>query len=132
MSSHWTTPHTRQDCKRDNVRVILPRATRLGFAKQHAKRGFWIYADSGFGQTFGRVLGRVKCEGRIYVEAILLVGGTATPCIRWIAPEDVAESYEHPPRAVLQFIMGDWHDMPSIVDRAHSGALSFACSDKDS
>lgn len=125
MHAHWTTSHTRTDCTRDNRRVILPNASRIGFAKRYAKRGFWIYAESGFGAAHGRVLGRVQCEGKVYVEALMLIGASLTPCVRWIEPCEIREALAHPPRAILQFIAGDWSDPAALVEKAYSGALAY-------
>lgn len=128
VSAHWSTPHTRSDCSRDNVRVICPNSSRLGYSRYYTKRGFWISAQGEGHPEFrgvGRVLGRVRCEGKTYVEAMMFFGATMTPVLRWIEPFAVNESYAQPPRSVLQWIMGDWSDPASLVAHAYSGA--FGC-----
>lgn len=131
-SAHWTTPHTRTDCKRDNVRVIAPRSSRLGYSRHYTSRGFWILGESSLGQQYGRVLGRVRCEGEVYVEAMMLCGAAMNPVLRWLDPADIRESYAEPPRAVLQWIMGDWSDPAALVDKAYSGGLSYGLTSKES
>jgi hypothetical protein len=122
-TGHFDTPYTRPDCLRDNVRVFLPFATTLGYAKQHARRGDWLTCKGPEHVQYARVVGRVRCEGKTYIEAVMLYGAGMSPILRWIAPEDVRECREIPPREVMAFMFGEWEDMPAILDRIAGGFL---------
>lgn len=124
MSAQWETPHTRPDCKRDNKAVRLANASRIGFNVATCKRGYWLHVKGPEGHQYARSLGRVTCEGRAYIEAVMLYGAECSPILRWIAPEDVISCRKAPPRRVLKWIMGDWCDPAALVEMAHSGALS--------
>lgn len=115
----------RTDCTRDNRATRLPNASHLGFDLWTAKRGNFVQYDPGAGNAgaFGRVLGRVHCEGKTYVEIIALLGALDCPSVRWIAPESILRCCEVPPRRILEWICGPWNNPADILARVERGFL---------
>lgn len=109
----------RKDCKRDNVKVIARNATLLGFATRVVKRGCWIVFDyEGLStQCFGRVVGRVTCEGKVYVEVVTMFAGGQIPAIRWIDPDTILECNKSPPCEIFVWICGEWNNPGIILTR---------------
>jgi len=119
----WKTNATRADCVRDNVGVRLPLACFYNGGVTVARRGMWIEVGPTYrGREFlGRVLGRVRCEGRVYVEVIAALGIRCTPCVRWVEAAHITGCLRVPPAAALAFLCGEWRDMPRVVARATDG-----------
>ena len=110
-----TITTTRTDCTRDNVAVFLPCATTLGFGKTKAKRGNWILYERDNHKFIGRVIGRVICEGVVYVEIAKASENFSHVFVGWVKPEEVKECREKPPRAVFAFFAGfEWHSADAI------------------
>lgn len=115
----------RTDCIRDNRKIPLPNASRLGSGLGAAKRGNWIAFDQGPGMSghCGRVLGRVVADGQVYVEIVALFG--AVLATRWIKPENIIQCIEKPPRRVWEWLSGDWSgNAPGLVERLIAEAAS--------
>jgi len=111
----------RTDCTRDNRATKLPNASHLGYDLWKAKRGNWIrYRTEGAEGSHGRVLGRVHCEGETYVEIIALLGNLDCPAIRWIKPSDIVQCRANPPRAILEWICGEWN-VADVMARVEYG-----------
>lgn len=114
---------TRTDCKRDNVAIPLPNATSLGFGRWQAKRGNWVMYEIDNHHFVGRVIGRVTCEGKVYVEVAQATLGFTSVHVRWIKPVDVRECRPHPPRDVFEFFAGKW-DKPEEIHAKLSNGVS--------
>ncbi len=99
---------TRPDCTRDNVAVHLPNATSLGFGRRKAKRGNWVQYEVENHHFVGRVISRVTCEGKTFVEVAQASPAFAHAYIRWIAAADIRECRDNPPRHVFDFFAGEW------------------------
>src|SRR6266576_241951 len=94
----------RTDCKRDNVRVICPNASMLGFGTVTCKRGFWIhFTDENNSESVGRVIGRVVCEGKVYIEVATANRDFSSVFIRWAIPANVLEIRRAVPSSVFAF-----------------------------
>jgi hypothetical protein len=101
---------TRTDCTRDNVAVICPGASLLGFGTRKCKRGSWVTYELDDHRHHGRAIGRVTCEGRIWIEIAQASDGFSSAYIRWIDPAWVKEVRPVPPRAVFAFFaMENWN-----------------------
>ena len=109
-----TITTTRTDCTRDNVAVYLPNATTLGFGKRKAKRGNWVEYEVDNHHFVGRIISRVTCEGKVYVEVAQASPAFAHAYIGWIEPAQIRECRENPPRAVFDFFSGDWSNVEDI------------------
>jgi hypothetical protein len=118
-----TITTTRADCTRDNRKIPLPRASLLGMGKRFAKRGDWIRAEVSGYPTCGRVIGRVTCEGKVFVEVAAL-GSIDSPYVKWLDPAEVRECVSSPPRRIWEWISGDWTDPEAIHARLAKGFLS--------
>ncbi len=116
---------TRTDCKRDDVKVICPTAILIGFGIRHCKRGFWVQYEIDNQHFVGRSIGRVTCEGTIYIEVAQASNNFSSAFIRWVKPEDVREIRRSPPRKVFDFFAdkGGWY--PEAIFRA----LEYGVSD---
>jgi hypothetical protein len=116
---------TRNDCTRDNRKVYLPNASSIGYDQRWSKRGYWLTFDSPFGGTaYGRVVGRVRCQGVTYVEVIALFGCDMTPAVRWVLPDAISACRKHPPRNVLSFVLGEWTKPADIFAAVEYGISS--------
>jgi len=94
----------RTDCKRDNAQIICPNATMLGFGIRHCKRGFWVhFKDENDRERVGRAIGRVTCEGKVYIEVATAAENFSSAFIRWADPAKVLEIRRSPPRHVFNF-----------------------------
>lgn len=121
--SKLQTTLTRTDCERDNVGVICPNATLLGFGERTSKRGKWIAFEQSNIHAVGRVVGRVTCEGKVYVEVACASQAFCSVFIRWIEPHEVKEIRPVPPSSVFEFFArDDW--MPDSVFRAMEYGVS--------
>lgn len=98
-----TTTLTRTDCKRDNVKVRCPNASLLGFGQLDCKRGNWIMFEYDDYARVGRSLGRVTCEGEVFIEAACASIDFTSVYIRWVRPEWVREIRAEAPKRVLHF-----------------------------
>ena len=108
---------TRTDCIRDNKRVRLPHASFPD--SNFAKRGYWVRYQPHAGDNClesGRVVGRVVCEGEIYVELINLLG-----FVRWVKPVQIMACAYNPPWQTLRFLTGKWSNPDYILRRAAQG-----------
>ena len=107
---------TRTDCTRDNVAVHLPNATSLGFGQPKAKRGNWVMYEIDDHHFVGRVIGRVTCEGTVYVEVAQATLDFSSVHVRWIKPTDIRECRANPPRTVFEFFADEhWNNDPEQV-----------------
>lgn len=108
------TKLTRSDCTRDNTRVPCPNATSLGFGLKYCKRGFWVEYEQDNQKFVGRAIGRVTCEGKVYIELAVASLGFSAAFVRWINPADVREVRRAPPRHVFNFFAdtGGWQPEP--------------------
>ena len=106
---------TRTDCVRDNRAVPLPAVSCIGYSVPRAKRGYWVRYSKQAG-TYGRVIGRVRCEGKTYVEVITWRGH-----VRWIEPGDILDCHANPPWITLEFMLGKWTNPDKILRRAALG-----------
>lgn len=103
------TTLTRTDCTRDNVAVICPNATLLGVGTRKCKRGAWLRYEIDNQSFTGRVIGRVTCEGKVFIELAQASIDFTHVYIRWIEPGQVREVRHSPPRAVFNFFaQDDW------------------------
>jgi hypothetical protein len=98
-----TTTLTRTDCKRDNVAVICPNATLLGFGTRKCKSGAWLTYEIDNSHFVGRAIGRVQCEGKTYIEIAQASECFSSVYIRWIDPSSVREIRKSAPRDVFTF-----------------------------
>lgn len=112
---------TRTDCTRDNVAVYLPNATMLGFGQKKAKRGNWVRYEIDNHFFVGRVIGRVTCEGEVFVEVAQATLGFSAAHVRWIKPYDVRECRAKPPRAVFDFFAEEWTSAEEIHAKLEYG-----------
>jgi hypothetical protein len=119
---------TRTDCKRDNNLVYLPNAAKYGFGLTKASRGNWIrYAtdDDSEHSFVGRVISRVTCEGKIFIEIAQASLDFSCAYVRWIKPEQVRECRKNPPRSVFEFFAANNWDNPEDIH----AALAYGVSD---
>ena len=114
---------TRTDCTRDNRVTLCPNSSHLGFSTNKAKRGSWITFEIDNLHGAGRVVGRVHCEGKTYIEIIATGIGMHWAGVRWIEPCDVRSCYPAPNDAIMHFFLGDWTDAESILATAARGML---------
>jgi hypothetical protein len=134
---------TRSDCTRDNVAVRLPCASTLGYGLPVSKRGNWVsfvildHRHSS-NRAFGRVVGRVVCEGKTYVEVMRFFPDTCgvgvcwpdTGGVRvwWVDPVTVKTCYPNPPYESLDFLLGPWTNPDAILRRGAQGfAFNYRC-----
>lgn len=112
----------RTDCTRDNRQTICKNASSLGYSTYIAKRGSWITYENDQGHlACGRVVGRVHCEGKTYLEIIQTNAAFTMAYARWIDPLSVRECYNAPHRRVIAFLTGEWKDADTILRTAHNG-----------
>lgn len=86
----------RKDCVIDNRRVACPNSSTIGYAKRHCKRGDLFIYDNEAGRPLARSLGRVTCEGKSYILAMVLSGDATFAFERWIDPALVREVIDVP------------------------------------
>ena len=116
---------TRTDCTRDNHAVRLPNATSLGFGRDTAMRGCWVMYESNNLWFVGRVICRVQCEGKTYVEVAQASADFSHVYVRWVEPAHIKECRTHPPRRVFEFFGSDNWDRPEDIH----AALAYGVSD---
>ena len=116
---------TRTDCTRDNQAMICPNSSYLGFSTRTAKRGSWVTYTAYNGRHAARVIGRVTCERKTYLEVITTDTALTMAYVRWIDPADVTECYAAPRRKVLEFMMGPWDHAETILKTAAAGFADF-------
>ena len=119
-----TITTTRTDCTRDNRAVRLPNASTLGFGRWKAKRGNWVMYEIDNAHFVGRVISRVVCEGKEYVEVAQATLSFSSAHVRWIDPAAIRECRAAPPSKVFAFFAGDWSDPETI-----HAALAYGVSD---
>jgi hypothetical protein len=113
---------TRNDCRRDNRATICPNSTTLGYSRYKAKRGSWVMFEWEASHRIGRVVGRVHCEGKTYLEVITMDLALRFPYVRWIDPATVRECYDKPARNVWAFMLSDdWSNADKILRIVHNG-----------
>jgi hypothetical protein len=118
-----STTLTRTDCTRDNVAVICPNATLLGFGTHKSKRGYWLEYERDDNKRVGRVIGRVTCEGKVYIEIAVVSLAFSAVHVQWVEPCEVREIRRSPPRAVFAFLGQDeWK--PDAVFKAMEYGVS--------
>jgi hypothetical protein len=115
---------TRTDCERDNVGVLCKNATTMGFGLRHCKRGNWVEYEVDDHRHVGRAIGRVRCEGKEYIELAVATLAFSAAFIRWIDPLTVKEVRKSPPRNVFKFF-ADTEWQPAAV----FAALEYGVSD---
>ena len=116
----------RTDCTRDNKKVRLPNARHSGFCVTFAKRGFWITSTMMSDEHVGRVVGRVVCEGKVYVEAIMLSTDLQHAFARWIDPETIQSCHRHSPHECMAFMLGAWDEPADIIHASEQGFVKDA------
>ena len=122
----------RTDCTRDRQKTLCRNASTLGEGTIWATPGSWVqYTESvetGDGRAdryrCGRVVGRVHCEGRTWLEVIALLGAADCPAVRWIDPDSVTVCKHFPPYLEFAFMCGPWDSAESILARVQYG---FPC-----
>jgi len=102
-----TTTLTRTDCERDNQKVLCLNATLMGVGRRFCKRGNWVTLEIDNQKFIGRSLGRVVCEGVIYIELAQASIYFSSVHIRWVRPEEVREVRPTAPKRVLNFLSVD-------------------------
>jgi hypothetical protein len=112
---------TRTDCTRDNRRTICPNSRHFGSSSNVAKRGCWIMYEIDNYHHAGRVVGRVHCEGKTYLEIISVDVAMTYACVRWIDPACVYQCYPSPHTRLIEFMVGEWTDAEIILHRATQG-----------
>ena len=115
------TKLTRNDCTRDNVKVSCPNASTLGFGRSFAKRGHWLEYEIDNIKCIGRAIGRVICEGKIYIEVAQASLSFSCVHVRWINPGDVRESRRNPPRSIFTFLSQETWEPESIFPAMEYG-----------
>jgi hypothetical protein len=123
----------RTDFNFSTKQVHCPNSSWIGYSTSTAKPGSWITfrpdSDSG-AVSHGRVIGSVSYsepqpDGIARFEDQLMVctllGSLDNPAMRWLDPALVTACYPTPPRAVLEWICGEWSDPQAIVDAMHRG-----------
>lgn len=113
----------RDDCERDVQAVICPNAVHLGYSTNKAKRGSWITYETDDHHRAGRVVGRVKCEGKTYLEIVTWDTALTFAYVRWIEAHRVRECYNQPHRRVIDFLTGPWDDLDTILNTAQNGMV---------
>jgi hypothetical protein len=116
----------RTDCTRDNVKVYCTNVRVVACGTPWAKRGHWISCDYSGARRIGRVIGRVICEGKIYVETVLLALDGQAAYVAWIEPEWIETCVRHSPREIFAFMLGEWKEPADIIARAEGGFIRDA------
>ncbi len=114
---------TRTDCTRDNVGVPLPNASFSCGGLGRAKRGNWVQFEIDSHHNAGRVVGRVQCEGKTYVEVIRTDSAMQMAYVNWIEPAAIRACYAAPHVRVMAFLAGEWSDPDKILTTAANGLL---------
>jgi hypothetical protein len=112
---------TRTDCRRDNRVTLLPNSTWLGTSTGKAKRGSWVHYEQDGYHHAARVVGRVHCEGKTFLEVIAMDTAMTMAYVRWIEPASVRACYSGPHKRVIDFMTGDWADAEAILTRVSQG-----------
>ena len=114
---------TRTDCTRDMKQVKLPYSAgnHVGFNTWIVKPGYWFSTEDG---GAGRMICRVVCEGKDYIEAAIISDDLSSAYIRWIEAKDIRTARRVPPKSVLEFMCRDDWSPESV----HS-ALNYGVSD---
>lgn len=116
---------TREDCTRDNKRTILPNSSLLGYSTNVAKRGCCLVYDHREQRVWARVVGRVHCEGKTYIEVIKTDPAFTMAYVDWIDPATVQACYAAPHRQVINFLIGEWKDPDLILRTAANGFAGY-------
>jgi hypothetical protein len=111
----------RADCVRDNRATPLPNAYTFGFGLTHAARGNWVTIRENDSNQYGRAVGGVTADGKRYLECIVLLGALDNPCVRWIDPAYVSHCLPSPPKAPIEFMLGEWQDPVVIIEQVQRG-----------
>jgi hypothetical protein len=121
-----TSLSMRTDCVRDNVKVFCANVRAVAYSTPWAKRGYWISCDYAGARRIGRVIGRITCEGKVYVETVLLATDGQSAYVRWIEPEWIETCVRHSPRELFAFMLGEWTEPADIIARAEGGFIRDA------
>jgi hypothetical protein len=113
----------RTDCTRDNRATICVNSTLLGASTNKAKRGSWIHYEQDGYHHAARVVGRVHCEGKTYLEVIAMDTAFTVAYVRWIDPACVRACYNGPHARLVAFMVGEWKDPDALLARVHEGFL---------
>lgn len=115
----------RTDCKVDNVRVICPNASLLGYGTRKMKAGkcFTYGTEDHVARSLGRVTVLENVDNRIveksYVLAAVLFHGQFMT-ERWVDPKDVREIFEAPTKIATFFYQPklpyDAHTMRRLME----------------
>jgi hypothetical protein len=112
----------RRDCTRDNRITILPNAWKPGGGTVKAQRGSIVCFERDNATGGGRVIGRVHCEGKTYLEIARWDNMLMHAYVSWIDPACVRECCDKPHTKLLAFLLGDdWHDAETIHRTLHNG-----------
>lgn len=118
-SAHINTSLTRSDCVRDNIGVLLNHLPYISYLSNVVKRGYWVGWNhcekyTTFSQS-GRAIGRVTCEGKVYVEVVEFSPETDIVLIKWILPEDITYCRKTPPTNALNFMQRDFSSAETVL-----------------
>jgi hypothetical protein len=117
----------RKDAVYSNRKVIV-QTSWFGHNVGYVKRGFWLTYRTADGTTYNaRSLGTVSttgAEGEKITDHI--VAAVLAPCgdlayERWIDPAWVIQSTPFPPARVLEFMMSDFSDRATVIQRMEDG-----------
>jgi hypothetical protein len=118
----------RTDFNFSTKQVHCPNSSWIGYSTSTAKPGSWITfrpdSDSGavsHGRVIGSVIGTVSDPVKPMLMVCTLLGSLDNPAMRWLDPAWVTACYPTPPKAVLEWICGEWKDPQAICDAMHNG-----------
>lgn len=121
----------RTDIKTDKKLVKLPNASTLGFGKWKAQFGDVVRFEDENGTHIGRVAGRVKDNGQVYVIVIVLFDACYVG-ERWVKPEEISYciTVRKQHQELMRFFMSDeW--LTTSPDTLRSWAESGYATPKD-
>jgi hypothetical protein len=112
---------TRTDCKRDKRQTICVNSTWIGHSTKVARPGSWVHYEVDDHHHVARVVGRVHCEGKTYLEVITTDVAMTMAYVRWIESAMVRACYAGPHHKVMAFLTGEWKDTDAILTTAANG-----------
>lgn len=117
MRHNLQTSLTRTDCTRDRCKQPLPHlvSTALAFQEVEARPGYWVAFEQCDGISHGRVIGRVHCEHKTYLEVACLTCDMAAVHVAWVLPCKVRAAYKEPPRNSLGWLLAANFNRPDAI-----------------
>lgn len=120
-----------RQANRDNRQVKLAHISTLSGSLLFVKRGHWVkwVDDESGAPCCGRVIGRVLphndgLEPGPFVEVAALTFACQYVGVRWIKPENILHVWAGPPKAVFDWLCGDWSDANALHADMHYGGIS--------